>query len=130
MVTIDPTLFLRRVLLADGAVSGACGALMLAGAAPLAGLLGVPEGLLRWAGLSLLPWAALVLWLARRASISRGAILSVIVLNALWAVDCLLLLLSGWVAPTALGVAFLLVQAVTVGVLAELQYVGLRRVSA
>ena len=37
------------------------------------------------------------------------------------------LLLSGYVAPNALGIAFVVAQALAVAVLAELQFVGLRR---
>ncbi|MGH2523467.1 MAG: hypothetical protein ACRDH2_13265, partial [Anaerolineales bacterium] len=48
--------------------------------------------------------------------------------NLAWALGCVLLLLSGRVAPSLLGMAYVLVQAVTVGVLAELQFFGLRRV--
>ena len=40
------------------------------------------------------------------------------------------LLVSGWVAPTALGYAFVIAQAIVVGVFAELQFVGLRRSEA
>jgi hypothetical protein len=37
------------------------------------------------------------------------------------------LLASGWVAPTALGYAFLLGQALVVAILAECEYLALRR---
>jgi hypothetical protein len=37
------------------------------------------------------------------------------------------LLASGWVAPTALGYAFVLGQALVVAILAECEYLGLRR---
>ncbi len=50
-------------------------------------------------------------------------------MNILWAVDSALLLLTGWVAPTGLGLAFVLVQAGAVAVLAEAQYLGLRRMA-
>jgi hypothetical protein len=40
------------------------------------------------------------------------------------------LLVSGWVAPTALGYAFVIAQAAVVAVLAELQIAGLRRTTA
>ena len=121
--------FLRRVLLADAAASGLTGLMMALGAdAPLAGLLGVPAALLRYAGLALLPFAGFVLWLAtREAAVPRLAVWVVILGNALWAVDSLALLLSGWIAPTALGIGFVAAQALAVAVLAELQYVGLRR---
>ncbi|BBK33204.1 hypothetical protein EDC65_4171 [Stella humosa] len=114
-------------LAGDAAVSGACGLLMAAGADPLSGLLGLPVPLLRWAGLALLPYALFLAWLARRPAPPRGAVWAVIVLNVLWAADCLILLASGWVAPTGLGIAFVLVQAVTVLAFADLQYLGLRR---
>ena len=38
-----------------------------------------------------------------------------------------MLLLSGWIEPTGLGYAFVIFQAVVVGVFAELQVMGLRR---
>ena len=47
--------------------------------------------------------------------------------NLLWAVDSLLLLVTGWVAPTTLGYAVVVGQALAVAVFAGLQYVGLRR---
>ncbi len=50
-----------------------------------------------------------------------------IVLNVVWAVDCALLLLSGWVQPTTLGVAFVLIQAAGVLIFAELQFMALRK---
>lgn len=50
--------------------------------------------------------------------------------NLGWALGCVLLLISGSVAPTVLGTAYVLVQALTVGVLAELQFFGLRRAAA
>jgi hypothetical protein len=53
----------------------------------------------------------------------------VIIANALWVVDSLWLLVSGWVSPTALGVAFVLAQAAAVAVLTELEYIALRRAS-
>ena len=122
-----PARFLRRALLADAAVSGACGLLMTAAADPLAGLLGLPAALLRPAGLVLLPYAALLAWLAARPLPPAGWVWAVIVANVLWAADCILLLLSGWVQPTGLGIAFVLVQAATVLAFAELQFIGLRR---
>ena len=118
---------LRRALLADAVVSGASGLLMFGGAGFLAGLLQLPEALLRYAGLVLLPYGALVAWVATREKSQRPAVWAVIVANALWAIDSIVLLLSGWVAPNALGYAFVIAQAVVVAVFAEIQYSGLRR---
>ena len=42
----------------------------------------------------------------------------------------ILLLVSGWVEPTTLGIAFVLAQAVVVALFAEAEYVGLRRTQA
>ena len=110
--------FLRTVLLADALVSGATGLLMLLGAGPLEPLLQIPATLLRGAGLALLPYAAFVGMLARREALPRAAV---------WAVDCVALLFSGWIAPSGLGIAFVLMQAVVVAAFAELQVLGLRR---
>lgn len=128
-MTIQPSVFLRRVLMADAAASAATGALMAFGADAFADLLGLPESLLRYAGLALLPFAALLAFIATRAALPRAAIWAVIVANALWVTDSLALLASGWVAPTALGIAFVIAQAAAVAALAELEYVGLRRTS-
>jgi hypothetical protein len=122
--------FLRRVLVADAAISGATGVLMMAGAPMLAPALGIPAELLRWAGLSLLPFAALVVHLSRRAHLARGGVGTVIALNAAWVVASVALLVSGQVAPTTLGYAFVIVQAVAVAGLADLQYFGLRKTAA
>lgn len=130
MNTSNTSSFLRRVLVADAATSGASGLLMALGSAPLENLLGVPASLLRYAGLSLLPFAALVAYLATRRSLPRAAVRAVIALNALWAADSILLLVGGWVGPTALGYAFVIAQALVVALFAEAQYVGLRRSAA
>ncbi|WP_437311927.1 hypothetical protein [Sorangium sp. So ce388] len=119
--------FLRRALLADAIVSGATGLLMLAGAAHLAGFVGLPEALLRWSGASLLPFAAIVAWLGTRERPARAAVIGVVVANALWVIDSVLLLALGWVEPTALGYAFVLAQALVVALFAEAQALGLRR---
>jgi hypothetical protein len=119
--------FVRRLLLTDALVSGATGA-MMAGAAPiLEPWLGLPASLLRFAGIALLPFAALVGWLAVQTSPARAGVQAIIATNFAWVAASILLLLVGGVNPTALGIAFVLFQAVVVGVLGELQYVGLRR---
>ena len=119
--------FLRTVLLADAIASGATGLLMIAGAGLLDGLLGLPVALLREAGLVLIPYVAFVAWVGTRDAISRNAVQAVIVLNVLWVAGSIGLMVSGWVAPTMLGAAFVIAQGAVVAVLAELQFVGLRR---
>ena len=127
MFSSNPSFVLRAALIGDAAASGATGLLMFAGGGVLTGRLGLPEELLRYAGLFLLPYAAFVAWLGTRESLSRGAVWAVVIVNTSWAADSFLLLLGGWVAPTALGVAFVVVQAIAVAGFAAVQFVGLRR---
>ena len=122
--------FLRYALFADAAASGATGLLMIAGAELLTGLLGLPVALMRESGLLLVPYVALVAFVATRDSIPFVAVKAIIALNVLWVAGSVGLLVGGLVTPTLLGYAFVIVQAVAVGVLAELQIIGLRRADA
>jgi hypothetical protein len=93
----------------------------------LASLLGLPAGLLRGCGILFIPYAALVAWLGTRDRVYRPLVFAVIAVNALWAIDSIALLFTGWVQPTVLGEIFTIGQAVAVAVLAELEWIGLRR---
>jgi hypothetical protein len=75
----------------------------------------------------LLPYAAMVALIGSRRSIRPAAAWAVIVINALWALDSVILLLSGWVAPNAFGYGFVIAQAVVVALFAEIQLISLRR---
>jgi len=119
--------FLRYALLADAIASGATGLLLITGADLLTGLLGLPMVLMREAGLLLVPYVAFVAFVGTREAMSRRAVQAIITLNVLWVAASIGLLVSGWVAPTLLGYAFVITQAIVVGVFAELQIVGLRR---
>lgn len=127
MNTIVPAPFLRQALLSDGVTTGACAALMLAAATYLERILDLPAPLLQAAGLVLVPYAAVVSALGFRESLSRSMVWAVIAANAAWALGSVLLLVSGWVRPSAAGYAFVLAQAAVVAMYAELQFVGLRR---
>ena len=124
---IQPSLFLRRALLADAIFSGVSAVLLTLGASALASLANLPEALLRETGLFLIGYAALVGWLCTRPSMPNGLVGLVIAGNAAWALASIALLFSGWVAPNMLGETAVAMQAIAVGVFAELQYVGLRR---
>ena len=119
--------FLRYALLADAIASGATGLLLITGADLLTGLLGLPMVLMREAGLLLVPYVAFVAFVGTREAMSRRAVQAIITLNVLWVAASIGLLVSGWVTPTVLGYAFVIAQAIMVGVFAELQLVGLRR---
>ena len=127
MSTNQSTTFLRNVLLLDAAASGATAALLIAGAGLLDGLLGLPVALMREAGLILVPYVAFVAWVGTREGIARGAVWAIVATNALWAIASVGLLVSGLVAPTILGTAFVIAQAAVVALLGELQYAGLKR---
>jgi len=119
--------FLRYAFLGDAVASGAMGLLTLGGAGLLAAPLGLPEMLLRMTGLILVPYAAAVAWLGTHPVGSRWAVWAVIAANVMWVVDSAILLLAGWVSPTSLGTAFVILQAVVVAGFAEAQFVGIRR---
>jgi hypothetical protein len=124
---INPSVFLRRAILADAIVSGAMALLLTFGAGALAPLLNLPEALLRETGLFLIAYAALVGWLGTRASMPKTLVVIVIAGNAAWTIASITLLFSGAFTPNLLGEAFVAIQAIAVGVFAELQYIGLRR---
>ena len=120
---------LRNALVADAVITGATGLAMFLGAGLLASLFGLPDVLLRYAGLSLIPFAAFVAVMAARDRVSRPAVLAIIIANALWVVDSLLLLLTGWVQPSLLGYIFVIGQAAIVAGFAEVQHMGLKAVA-
>jgi hypothetical protein len=124
---ISPSLFLRRALLADAIFSGASAALMTFGAGELAPVTHLPESLLRETGLFLVLYAALVGWLGTRPAMPKPLVAIVIAGNAAWSLASIALLFSGAVTPNLLGEALVAAQAIAVGALAELQYIGLRR---
>ena len=119
--------FLRRVLALDAVTSGTMGALLVLAQTLLSSLLGLSTSLLFWAGLSLLPFAAFVGWLATRELPPRAGVWAVVLCNALWVIDSFALLATGWPGLTLLGKVFVVFQAVAVAVFAELQFFGLRR---
>jgi hypothetical protein len=121
--------FLPTVLWIDAASAAASGGLQVAAATLLAGWLGLPAGLLTASGVALFAFAALAAWAARGRPVPRAGVYLLIAGNAAWVVGCLELLFTG-AGLTLLGQAFLVVQALFVGVLAELQWIGLRRAPA
>ncbi|MFO7169817.1 MAG: hypothetical protein DIU80_017485 [Chloroflexota bacterium] len=123
----DGALFLRRVLQVDGAAVTVSGAAFLAGAGRLEELLGIPAALQVPLGAALLVWAAVLIYGATRPVISRRLGWAAVIVNALWVADSVLLLVAGWLPLTQAGFWFVAAQALAVAVLAELQYIGLRR---
>lgn len=121
---------LRAVVWLDASTGLLLGALHMLLTASLAEWLGLPPGLLVASGVMLLGYAALATGIARAPAMPRGGLWVLIVANFAWALASLALLLGGTLAPTLLGQAYLGVHVVSVAVLAELQWMGLRRLPA
>jgi hypothetical protein len=118
---------LRFALLADALASGAMGVLMTAGAGLLAPFLGLPFPPLFWAGLLLIPFALFVAWTGTREQPPSGAVGAVILVNLAWVAGSFAFLALLPHAPTALGYAFVIAQALAVLVLALMQWTGVGR---
>ena len=122
-----PAIPLRTALILDAVASGATGLLAILASGFLGWLLELPPNLLLGAGLVLVPYVLFVIYTAARRDIPRGAVWTIIVANVAWAAASVLVLLSGWVAPNALGVAFVLAQAAVVALFGQLQAMALRQ---
>ena len=123
------TSFLRYALLADGLISGLTGLLLLIGAPLAAPLFGLSTAFLMGTGAFITSYGAALIWLSRAPSLSPAVARAVIAGNVLWVVASVGLVLLGPASLTPLGIGFIVVQAAAVGVLAELQWMGLRRQS-
>lgn len=119
------SIFLRRVLGVDALVSGAAGLVMIIGAGLLAPLLDIPQPLLSIAGAALIPWFATLIAMSRMVLIPRAAVRAVIAVNIAWVLGSAVVLIA--VSPSLFGYAFVIAQALAVGLFAELQIVALKR---
>mgnify|MGYP001228280682 CR=1 FL=1 len=119
--------FLRAVIALDAAVCGVGGAAFAFEAGPLAGPLGLSPALMQPAGLFLLAYAGLLAWLAARPSLPRRAVWGLVAFNLLWAAESVALVALGFAQPTPLGLAVVLGQAAGAAVVADLQWIALRR---
>jgi glucose uptake protein GlcU len=118
---------LRRALQADFLVTGSACLLLTLAAGPVGDLFDLPVALLRIVGFALLPYTAFVVYVATRTAIPRRGAWAIVVINLVWAVASLVLLVSGWVDPSGLGIAFVVAQALIVAGFADVQFLGLRR---
>jgi len=120
--------FLRGVLWADAASCLATGALQLAALDALPHLFGLPQVLLLDAGVFLVAYALMAAWAASRPVPPRRWVALFAAGNLAWAIGCGLAV--ALLQPTTLGVAWIAMQAAAVLVLADLQWMGLRRGAA
>ena len=126
-MTVVPSTVLRRTLTVDAVVSAAAAFVLVLAGGQIAQWLAIPETLLRSAGIVLVPFAIYVGILARRVVVPRASVIAVIGMNIAWVIGSLWLAMGSTVQPNAAGYAFIVVQALAVAVLAEMQYIGLRR---
>jgi hypothetical protein len=110
----------------DALVSGVSGLVAAAGATALDGALGVPAAFLVVLGIFLLAYAGWLLLLARRGAPAPGA-KAVIAGNALWVGASVVAVVADWLTLTTAGTVVALAQAAAVALIAEAQWVGLRR---
>jgi len=125
-----PATFLRRVLAVDAIGAVVSAVALIAGAGTIAPWLGLPVSLIESVGIAFVPFAALVGWLASRDTPPAAGVWAVILLNAAWVVDSLLVAAGVWFQPTSVGAAIIVAQALGIATLAVLEYVGLTRLRA
>ncbi len=126
MKSIHPAPLLKTALLADAAASAPLGLLQVSMPHLLDGLLAMPSALLTASGVFLLGYTVLLLVLANSKSVWRVLIDVIIFGNLGWALACLALLAAAPFKPSALGVAYLLLQAGAVVLLAGWEFAGLK----
>ncbi len=117
---------IRALLALDAGVTAANGAAYVLAADPLGDLLGLSPSLLRGTGAFLLVFAALVALAARRPRPARGVVIALIAINAVWALDSLVVAGAGWGSPTSAGTAWIVAQGLAVAGFGVLQVLALR----
>ena len=119
--------FLRNVLWADAAAGAASSLLHLLAASALAELLGLPHGVLVMSGAALLVYVAAAMYLAAYEPVSRSGVSMLIAANWAWVGGCAVVFMMNASTATPLGQAYIVVHALAVAALAELEWFGLRR---
>jgi hypothetical protein len=110
----------------DAAMSGSAGALLVAGGAWLDGPTGITTGWLVGIGLFFLAYAAVLVAIVRAGS-PPSLVRLVVLGNAGWVVLSVVALLADWLTPTTTGSVLIALQAAAVALVAELQWLALRR---
>jgi len=109
---------LKPLLIVDALTCLVTGIALVAAAHPLAGLLGLPDPLLFYAGVILFPCAALMLLAAR--TLAKPLVWMVILGNFAWGLASLAI--AFFFEPTAFGHVFVLAQAALVTALGVLEW--------
>lgn len=126
MKLVSPSRLLTFALTADAVASGAVAALQLAAASSLHPVLRLPHALLVESGVFLVAYTLLLIVLARSPRVPAALVGLIVAGNVGWAIGCLALPALGVLNPSALGIGFLAVQALTVLLFAALEWQGLK----
>ena len=121
---------LRLALKIDAVATGLLGVQAAVAAPLLSDLIGTPRSVLMPIGLFLIAYGVAVWVIGTRAVISSTAVWATIATNVVWVVASVLAVTADWLSLTALGVGFVLIQAASVALFADLQFMGLRSVRA
>lgn len=126
MKTIHPAPLLKFALIADAAACAPLAILQIAMPDLLANQLAIPRLLLMGTGLFLLAYTLLLIVLARSQNVWASMIGLIVVGNVGWALGCIALLAAAPFTPSGLGIAYLILQAGAVLVLAGAEFAGLK----
>ncbi len=126
-VTTRPDAFLRLAMRADALIVGVMGVALLAAADWAAQATGLPRSVEIGVGVFSVVYGVVVLALAALQNVRPGGIGTVIA-NLVCTVVAVAVVLTGVFPLTGLGIAAVLVTGLYTLVMAELQYVGLRRI--
>lgn len=118
---------LRRLLVADGALSAAMGAALTMAAGPVAALTGLPAAALTALGIALVLWGAWVAYAGARLAAPRRAGQAVSVVNFAWVLASVIILFGGLLPLTTAGWWLVAAMAVAVDLLAVGQWLAARR---
>lgn len=118
---------LRASLRLDAVVTAANGLAYLVLAQPLERLLGLDAGIGVAIGVFLTLYGIGVAIVGQPAQIRRPAVAAVALGNAAWVLASLAAVATGVLGLTTVGTVWAILQAITVGGFATLQYLGLRR---
>lgn len=108
---------LKQLLVLDAITCLVTGLALVSATGFLTALFGLPESLLRYAGLVLFPCAALMLIAAR--TLTKPLVWMVIIGNFAWAAASVVVAFA--FEPTTLGFTFVLIQALVVTILGVLE---------
>ncbi|MFD0425131.1 hypothetical protein [Streptomyces parvus] len=126
----DTSRFLRMVLRVDSVSTAVMGLVLVAAAAPLGSLTGMPVAFAVAFGIFQLGGAGCLALIAGYPVIPPALARTVVAVNAVCAVGCVVIAFADFVPLNGFGVVFLLIGALIVTVYTALQYTGLRRMTA